>query len=387
MDPRGLSLQALRELLEAVTESVERERLVAALEDDPRIGARKLARKARSEDEKARRREARWRAFCDPERQLREQGYRRVAGIDEAGRGPLAGPVVAAAVILPPDFVHHPLDDSKRMTPRARRIAEAAITEAAEAWAIGSAEPGEIDSHNIVGALLLAIDRALEQFDPPADFALVDGRPLSRCRVPHRALVGGDGRCRAIAAASVLAKEERDRIMIAFDRRYPGYGFAQHKGYATAAHREALDRSGLTPIHRRSFLSRARQLTLNREAAETPQGWGARAEDRVAADYRARGYTVLHRRWRGGGGELDLVCLGQDTIVVVEIKAARGSTAGPPLAWLGDDQRRRIRRATAQLLEELGGLRRGRELRFDLIGVVDRTDGPPDLTRLEGVEL
>jgi len=388
MDPRGLSLKALRQFLEDLSAGDEREQLIEALEKDPRAGAHELAARARRSDEKARRREARWRAFCDPESRLHRQGYEFVAGVDEAGRGPLAGPVMVGAVILPPDFVHHPLDDSKRMTPRARQIAEEAIKDRAVAWATGQASPGEIDRHNIVGALLLAVERALTALDPAPGFALVDGRPLTSCPVPHRALVGGDGRCRAIAAASVLAKEERDRIMTAYDAEYPGYGFARHKGYGTAVHREALDRLGPTPIHRRSFLGGGRQLALpDGSGGESPQEWGKRAEEQVAADYAARGYEVLHRRWRGGGGELDLVCRDSEHLVVVEIKAARSERAGSPLAWLGPEQRSRLRQATARLLSELGDQRAGRELRFDFVGVIERETGPPSLTRIEGVEL
>ncbi len=388
MDPGGLSLEALRRLLETETDPVGRERLIAALAADRRTGARALAERARRTDEQARRRDSRWRAFCDPERRLWAQGYRRVAGIDEAGRGPLAGPVAAAAVILPPDFTHHPLDDSKRMTPRARQMAEAEIRSAAIQYAVGLAGPEEIDRHNIMGALLLAVDRALGELDPAPDFALVDGRTLTRCRVPHRAMVRGDGRCRVIAAASVLAKEERDRIMTALDRQYPGYGFARHKGYATAEHRAALRRLGPSPVHRRTFLGAPPQLSLGlSDSGETPQAWGVRAEELVAADYAARGYTVLHRRWRCPGGELDLVCADAETVVAVEIKAARTEGAGAPLAWIDRRQRERLRRSAARLLEELGEARRGLEFRFDVVGVMDRSDAPPVLTRLEGIEL
>lgn len=386
MDLQGLSLRELKQQLLAIG-GEERQRLLCALERDPRKGAGDLARKVRLEEEKACRQEARWRAFCDPERQLWEKGYRRIAGVDEAGRGPLAGPVVAAAVILPPDFTHYSLDDSKRMTAPARQTAYETITSAAEAWGVGVASVKEIDRHNILGAVHLAMDRALSALEQPAEFALVDGRPLTSCSVPHQALVGGDRRCRVIAAASVVAKVSRDRMMEELDRDYPGYGLASHKGYATARHFEALQQLGPTSVHRRSFLKGDRQLEMATEdSGESPQAWGARAEELVASDYESRGYTVAGRRWRGGGGELDLVCIRGDEIVMVEIKAARSTLAGSPLAWLGSAQRRRWRGAAAAYLREMGGDSARRRLRFDLVGVMDRRDGPPELTRVEGVE-
>ena len=318
---------------------------------------------------------------------MREKGFSRIAGVDEAGRGPLAGPVVAAAVILPEAFTYHPLDDSKRMTPEAREKAFEAITAGATAWSVASASAAEIDRNNILGAVHLAIDRALKALEPAADFALVDGRPLTACPVPHRAIVKGDRRCRAIAAASVIAKVTRDRIMRELDRRYPGYGFDDHKGYSTPDHIAALRRLGPSPIHRRSFGRRRGQLDLLAGIRVVPDAhrWGREAERLVAADYASRGYEVLYTRWRGGGGELDLVCRRKRELVVVEIKAARGSSAGAPMEWLSSEQRRRWRKAAVALLRS-GKVGSGLDLRFDLVGVQARADAEPAITRFEGVE-
>ena len=381
------SLRRLEEMLLNAGVESERGELLRKLEEDPRKGARQLAAKARRETEKARQQESRWRAFCDPELQLQEKGYNLIAGVDEAGRGPLAGPVVVAAVILPPLFVHHPLDDSKRMTATARQIACEEIKNAAIGWRTGMASVEEIDRHNILGAVHLAVNRALTSIEPSPLFALVDGLPLASCPVPHKAIVGGDGRCRVIAAASVVAKVERDAIMVALDLEYPGYGFASHKGYGTSAHYRALGELGPSPVHRRTFLKKGDQLKLDApDVDESPQQWGIRAEKMVAADYSSRGYHVTDRRWRGGGGELDLVCLSRDEIVMVEIKAARSQTAGSPLEWLSDAQRRRWRTAAAAYLLESGSEYRKRRLRFDLVGIVDRSGAPPEMTRIEGVE-
>jgi len=388
VDPGDRSLRDLADLLEQAGSPSERTQLINALEHDSRAGARKLAERARKQDDQARRREARWRAFCDPERRLRDKGYTRVTGVDEAGRGPLAGPVYAAAVILPDGFVHHPLDDSKRMTPSARQMAYRAILSAATAHGTGVATVDEIDRYNILGAVHLAVRRALEAIDPPAEFALVDGRPLTSCPIPHQALVKGDSRSRVIAAASVIAKVERDGRMMELDREYPGYGFGRNKGYGTEEHRLAIERLGPSPIHRRSFLRSGEQVELiPTPAGESSHDWGLRAEELVASDYVDRGYRIEHRRWRGGGGEIDLVCRRDDELIIVEIKAARGISAGPPAGWLDSRQRKRLRSAATELLgrmrEESGRL----SVRFDLVGVIETGSGPPNMTRMEGIEM
>lgn len=177
----------------------------------------------------------------------------RVCGVDEAGRGPLAGPVVAAAVILDP---HRPIDglrDSKQLAPARREALAATIQRRARAWAVASATVEEIDRLNILQASLLAMRRAVELLDPSAEFALIDGNRLPALAIPAQALIGGDASTAAIAAASILAKTHRDGLMRALDVQYPGYGFARHFGYATAEHLRALRRLGPCPLHRRSF--------------------------------------------------------------------------------------------------------------------------------------
>ena len=174
-------------------------------------------------------------------------------GVDEAGRGPLAGPVFAAAVILDPARPIDGLADSKRLTQGRREALDELIRRHALAWAVGRAEVEEIDRINILLASLLAMQRAVDALDPAATEALVDGNRVPRLRCPARAIVGGDDSVPCISAASILAKVARDREMCELDRLYPGYGLARHKGYATAAHLEALGRLGVSPVHRRSF--------------------------------------------------------------------------------------------------------------------------------------
>ncbi len=182
------------------------------------------------------------------------------AGVDEAGRGPLAGEVVAAAVILDPARPIPGLDDSKRLSERRRLECHRRILDDAVAWAVGRATVEEIDRLNILRAALLAMHRAVAALAPPPAFVLVDGDRCPDWSWPSRAVVGGDRLVPAVAAASVVAKVERDRGMLELDRRHPGYGFARHKGYPTAMHIKALDALGPCRAHRRSFAPVAARL-------------------------------------------------------------------------------------------------------------------------------
>ena len=183
-----------------------------------------------------------------------ETEYGLVCGIDEAGRGPLAGPVCAAAVILPEEYDLPGLNDSKKLSPKARDRLYDRILETALTWGLGWADEQEIDEVNILQATFRAMSRALSALDRIPECAFVDGNQAPPLPVPVRRVVGGDGKYDCIAAASILAKVSRDRLMQEYDSRYPGYGFAKHKGYGTKAHYEALRALGMCPIHRRSFL-------------------------------------------------------------------------------------------------------------------------------------
>jgi ribonuclease HII len=177
----------------------------------------------------------------------------RVAGVDEAGRGPLAGPVVAGAVILDPARPVSGLRDSKKLSASRRESLYDEITDKALAWSVGRAEAEEIDRINILQATLVAMQRAVNALQPCAEHALIDGNRCPQLMIPAQAIVKGDSRVAAISAASIIAKVTRDREMIELDLQYPGYGLARHKGYPSKAHIEALEKLGLTPLHRRSY--------------------------------------------------------------------------------------------------------------------------------------
>ncbi|MCB1704696.1 MAG: ribonuclease HII [Halioglobus sp.] len=176
-----------------------------------------------------------------------------IAGVDEVGRGPLAGEVVAAAVILDPQRPIEGLRDSKKLSASRREALAALIRERALGWCIASATVAEIDELNILQASLLAMRRAVQGLHPQPAYVLVDGNRLPHWDYPSEPVVGGDDRVPAIAAASILAKVCRDRALVELESLYPGYGFAAHKGYPTAAHLQALQTLGVTPVHRRSF--------------------------------------------------------------------------------------------------------------------------------------
>jgi ribonuclease HII len=187
------------------------------------------------------------------ERLLWKSGIRSIAGVDEVGMGPLAGPVVAAAVVFPAGTELAGIDDSKRLDAEQRLKTEAAIRQAATAISIGTAEVSEIDSLNIYHAGLLAMRRAVEGLPSKPEHVLVDARTIPDLGIPQNAFNKGDGINFSIAAASIIAKTYRDRLMEGLERQYPGYGFAQHKGYSTPEHQQAIRELGPCPVHRLSF--------------------------------------------------------------------------------------------------------------------------------------
>ena len=188
------------------------------------------------------------------ERRAEAAGHGPVCGVDEAGRGPLAGPVCAAAVILPMDLSIPGLNDSKKLTEKKREALFPVIQEQALAWSVGWATAEEIDEINILQATFLAMKRAVEGLSQQPGWALMDGNRMPPLSIPGETVVKGDAQCASIAAASILAKVSRDRLLREWDQLYPQYGFAKHKGYGTKAHYEAIQQFGLLPIHRRSFL-------------------------------------------------------------------------------------------------------------------------------------
>lgn len=251
MDPRRLTVAEIAAWLAGL--SRPREAALRLLARDPRRTVREIAARYARDREAAHAERLRLRRLYRAERNRRRVGQ-AVAGVDEVGRGCLAGPVVAAAVILPDGPAIKGLNDSKQLTPLARERLNDQIRSRAVAVAVAEASVEEIDRFNILGASRLAMLRALELLAPPPTFALIDGRDRLPLDLEHATVIRGDASRACIAAASIVAKVARDHLMHDLDQAYPGYGFAQHKGYGTAEHLAALARLGCCAAHRSAFL-------------------------------------------------------------------------------------------------------------------------------------
>jgi ribonuclease HII len=241
---------------------------LTALKCDPRAGARAIAEKIERRNHKAQAEGRRLSRLCAFELPLWEQGITLVGGCDEVGMAPLAGPVIAAAVILPAGTRIKGVNDSKLLTPEERDALEPEIRACALAVAIGRAEVEEIDTINIYRAGLLALKRAVLALIPQPQHLLIDARKLDGLSMPQQPIIKGDAKSITIGAASIVAKVHRDRLMARLDGEYPGYGFADHKGYPTPEHLDALERLGACALHRRSFAPVAKKLGLIPEQQE-----------------------------------------------------------------------------------------------------------------------
>ncbi|MFN8470800.1 MAG: ribonuclease HII [Anaerolineae bacterium] len=287
----------------------------------------------------------------DEERGWAAQGYHLVAGIDEVGRGAWAGPVVAAAVILPPeapDLLERlpGVRDSKLMTPLAREEALPRILDIALAVAVGSAEAQEIDSLGILAATRTAMQRAIEALAVRPQALILDHVTLP-LPIPQHSFPRADQTSLSVAAASVVAKVTRDRGMVDLDALYPGYEFARHKGYGTASHMAALERLGPSPTHRASFAPiQAVQLSLGltQETAKRDprRGLGRTGEDLAVRALAERGYVVVERNWRCSVGELDIVARHAECLVFVEVRTRRGGWRGAAEDSIGPSKRRKL---------------------------------------------
>jgi len=253
VDWSRIPLSEIRARLDDFASADSLDRAVAALRGDPRRGARSLAGRLERRLEMARAERRRVAGLFALRRRLFESGVRIVAGVDEVGVGPLAGPVVAAAVVLPEHVELSGLDDSKRLTRAAREDLDARIREQALAIGVGEVSSDDVDRMNVLRASLEAMRRAVGALALQPDHVLVDARTIPSLSMPQTALIHGDAIDGSIAAASIVAKVHRDATMRRLDERHPGYGFASHKGYATRDHLDALRRLGPTPAHRRSF--------------------------------------------------------------------------------------------------------------------------------------
>ena len=309
------------------------------------------------------------------ELRLRDQGYNAIAGVDEVGRGPLAGPVVAAAVIIDPTKTakwHEDLRDSKALSPLQRLRLAAAINDEAQAVGLGFVDSEEIDSLGIVPATRLAMNQTINSLSIRPDHLVIDAVPLPESGLPFRAIIKGDALCRSIAAASIVAKVARDLHMDAEDSTYPGYGFARHKGYGTAENLRQLTKLGPCPIHRRSF-SPVRAL-VQQPTAPPPSrtmSRGRAAEEAAVVFLQNGGYHVMERNFTCRWGEIDLVTQQGDTLAFVEVKARSSNDMGSPWESVTTSKQRKLILSAQEYLQV-----HGLELRPWRIDVVAVKLGP-----------
>ncbi|MEW5737742.1 MAG: ribonuclease HII [Myxococcota bacterium] len=266
--PESAPLAELRQRYLVDGRSVPR-RVLAQLEEDGRQGAQALLKALKSRQAENRAEGQRLRHMLKFETPLWEEGYVHIAGVDEAGMAPLAGPICAGAAILPRGYKLKDLDDSKKILDEGKReeLAEA-VKRDAIAWAVGWASLEDIDTLNIYHAGLLAMRRAVEGLSVTPDYVLVDARKIPGIPQPQRGIIKGDAQSLSIAAGAILAKTTRDRLLHEWDAKYPGYGFASHKGYPTPEHLDAIARLGVLEIHRKSFAPIKKALGLLPEQEE-----------------------------------------------------------------------------------------------------------------------
>lgn len=344
----GLSLEALPEAIESFSQ-------------DERKGVSKAVETAQKRILAFAAEEARLEILLAYERECYEKGYDLVAGIDEVGRGPLAGPVVAAAVILPKNCKIFGVNDSKKLSAKKREELYDIILEQAIAYGIGIVSPERIDEINILQATYEAMREAIAQLNPAPRFILADAVTIPRVPIAQKGIVKGDAKSISIGVASIVAKVYRDRLMEAYDKVYPAYGFSGNKGYGSEAHIAALRVHGTCPIHRNSFVK-------NFVGTETKQQKGAYGEELAVKQMIAMGYEIIERNYRKQGGEIDIIAKKDTYTVFTEVKYRKSRGQGAPMEAVDEKKQQRIILTAKKYIQthELEG-----DFRFDVAEVLE----------------
>ena len=304
------------------------------------------------------------------ESSYREQGYKLICGVDEAGRGPLAGPVCAAAVILPEGMVIEGVDDSKKLSEKKRGQLFEIIKEKAVAYSVAWASVEEIEEINILNAAMLAMKKAVEGLEIQPDFVLIDGNKRPDINIPCIDIVKGDAKSQSIGAASILAKVSRDRLMREYAEKYPEYGFEKHKGYGSAMHCEMIRKYGPCEIHRLSFLGSVLHPEEKKPKTRA-QKTGAKGEARALAFLEKKDYALVEKNYRSEYGEIDIIVKNSGYIVFVEVKTRKSDAIGRPSAWVDKRKQKKLTETARVYLSE-----NETELqpRFDVVEVINNTE-------------
>lgn len=330
------------------------EELPAELEkwhEDERKGVKALVLSAQKRYRRMETEQKRMDALWIYERLCYEQGYQMVAGVDEVGRGPLAGPVMTAAVILPKKCSISGINDSKKLTPKKREELYDVIIENAVAYAFGSVSAERIDQINILRATLEAMKMAIDRLQMPPDFVLADALTIPRLAIAQQGIIKGDEKSISIGAASIIAKVERDRLMVEMDGLYPQYGFGENKGYGTKAHIHAIESYGLCPIHRRSFVKNIVSLPDGNKVAHNRQK-GDEGEDIAVRQLTLMGYQILERNYRGYRGEIDIIAQKDGITVFIEVKYRKTLHKGLPREAVDSRKQQHIIQTAKQYMSE-----------------------------------
>lgn len=338
----NLSKMTLREMKSWLEESsFDEKTLESFLQRDGRKGARELIQKRLRFIERKKEEDSRLERLMQFEREHWNRGLQFVAGVDEAGRGPLAGPVVAAAVILPVNQKIYEARDSKQLSPQKREQLYFCIKKEAVCYSLGIVDVLYIDQFNIYQAGLEAMRRALIGLEKKPQHVLIDAFTVPGLNISQTPLVKGDNLSLSIACASILAKVTRDKLMEDYHRQYPQYGFAQHKGYGTAEHYEAIKKYGISPIHRRSFrleTERGNQKPIPEDRKQL----GDFGEE-IAKKYLIhKGYTICHKKFRCPLGEIDLIAKNSDDLVFIEVKTRRSLRFGEPFESIDSGKQKKM---------------------------------------------
>lgn len=338
---------------------------IKQFEEDSRKGVQTALASFRKKYEKHQQELARLEEILTYERGLWEAGYDLVAGIDEVGRGPLAGPVVAAAVILPKECKIEGVNDSKKLSAKKREELYDIILEKAVSYGIGVVSNERIDEINILQATYEAMREALSQLKPKAEYILADAVTIPMVSTPQRGIIKGDAKSMSIGAASIVAKVYRDRMMEAYEKVYPGYGFASNKGYGAAEHIEGIRKQGITPIHRKTFVK-----NFLPQDGDTATDKGHRGEVLAAKQMEKMGYEILERNFHALKGEIDIIAKKDNVIVFTEVKYRKNEEMGTPAEAVNHWKQQHIIRAAKAYIAQKCLMEMGYDFRFDVAEVL-----------------